>query len=166
MAQDYHLDLQKGSIKGESQEKGYEGQIQLLSWSFGVSQTGSFAHGGGGGAGKVSMQDFHFTMITCKASPELFLHCCTGHHIPEATLTGRKSGQKGEQQKFVQYKFYELLISSFNTGGQRDDSTGLPVESISFNFSKIEVEYFEQDGKGSTKPAGKAGYDLKKNTKV
>ena len=51
MAQDYHLDLQKGSIKGESMEKGYEGQIQLLSWSWGATQTGSFAHGSGGGAG-------------------------------------------------------------------------------------------------------------------
>jgi type VI secretion system secreted protein Hcp len=165
MAQDYHLDLQKGNIKGESLEKGYEGQIQLLSWSWGAAQSGSFAHGSGGGSGKVSMQDFHFTMKTCKASPELLLNCCTGQHIPEATLTARKSGQKGEQQKFMQIKFYDLLISSYNTGGAQD-ADGLPIESISFNYSKIEMEYFEQDAKGVTKPAGKAGYDLKKNTKV
>lgn len=165
MAQDYHLDLQKGSIKGESLEKGYEGQIQLQSWSWGATQTGSFAHGSGGGAGKVSMQDFHFDMETCKASPELLLHCCTGQHIPEAMLTCRKSGQKGEQQKFMQIKFYDLLISSYSTGGNQS-SQGLPIESISFNYSKMEMEYFEQDAKGATKPASKAGYDLKKNTKV
>lgn len=165
MAMDVHLDLTKGGIKGESKEKGFEDQIQVMSWSWGASNQGSSVHGGGMGAGKVSMQDFHFTMQMCKASPELMLHCATGHHIPEAMLTARKAGQKSEQQKFLQIKFYDLLISSYQTGGT-DGGTGLPVESISFNYSKIEQEYFEQDAKGVTKTAGKAGYDLKKNTKV
>lgn len=165
MAMDIHLDLQKGGIKGESMEKGYEGQIQVLSWSWGATQTGSFAHGSGGGSGKVSMQDFHFTMQMCKASHDLLLHCSTGHHIPEATLTARKSGQKSEQQKFLQLKFKELLISSYQTGGA-NASDGLPIESISFNYSEVVMEYFAQDEKGVTKSSGKAGYNLKTNSKV
>jgi len=39
---------------------------------------------GGGGAGKVSVQDFNFTMHVNKASPKLFLACATGQHIKEA----------------------------------------------------------------------------------
>jgi type VI secretion system secreted protein Hcp len=162
MAMDIHLDLQKGSINGESLEKGFEKQIQVLSWSWGATQTGSFAHGSGGGSGKVSMQDFHFTMQMCSATPALFHNCATGQHIPEATLTARKSGQKNEQQKFLVIKFYDLLISSYQTGGA-NASDGLPIESISFNYAKVDIEYFIQDKNGVTKSAGKQGYDLQKN---
>src|SRR5687767_233445 len=105
MPMDIMLDLQKGGIKGESLEKGYEGCVQVLSWSWGATQTGSFAHGSGGGSGKVSMQDFHFTMQMCTASPDLLLHCATGHHIPSAALTCRKAGQKAQQQKFLVINF-------------------------------------------------------------
>ncbi len=165
MAMDIHLDLTKGSINGESVEKGFEKQIQVLSWSWGATQTGSFAHGSGGGSGKVSMQDFHFTMQMCTASPALLLNCATGQHISQATLTARKSGNKAEQQKFLVINFYDLLISSYQTGGA-NASDGLPIESVSFNYSKMDLEYFVQDEKGVTKSAGKNGYDLKKNTKV
>ncbi len=165
MALDAHLDLKAGSIKGESKEKGYEDQIQLLSWGWGATNQGSSAHGTGMGSGKVHMQDFHFTQQMCTSSPELLLNCATGQHIAKAILTCRKAGQKAEQQKFLQLTFTDLLISSYQTGGT-DGGTGLPVESISFNYSKIEMEYFVQDEKGVTKPAGKTGYDLKKNCKV
>ena len=40
------------------------------------------------------------------------------------------------------------------------------MESISLNFSKIEYAYKPQDEKGKLGAAVKAGYDLKKNTKV
>ncbi|OWK45227.1 Uncharacterized protein ImpD [Fimbriiglobus ruber] len=163
---DAHLDLTKGNIKGESQEKGFENQINLLHWNWGMTNTGSMSHGGGGGAGKVDMQDFHFEMVTCTASPELQLNCATGQHISEALLTCRKAGQKGGQQKYLTIKFSELLISSFQIPGRVDAKTGLLVEQITFNFAKVEGEYFKQDEKGVTSSAGKWGYDLKKNAKV
>lgn len=165
MAVDFHLDLTKGNINGESQEKGFEKQIQVLSHSWGMTQTGSSAHGGGLGSGKVSMQDFHFTMQMCTATPELQLHCATGHTIPTAVLTARKAGQKAQQQKFFTITFTEVMISSYQTGGS-NASDGLPIESISFNYSKVEFEYFVQDDKGVTKSAGKTGYDIKKGCKT
>ncbi len=165
MAMDIHLDLTKGSINGESLEKGFEKQIQVLSWSWGITQTGSFAQGDGGGSGKVSMQDFHFTQKMHSGTPSILLNCATGQHIQQATLTARKSGQKTGQQKFLVINFYDLLISSYQTGGS-DAGDGLPIESISFNYSKMDLEYFVQDAKGVTKSAGKNGYDLKKNMPV
>ena len=163
MAMDVHLKID--TIEGESKEKGFENQIQCLSWSWGASQEASASHGGGMGSGKVNFNDFHFTMVMCKATPKLLLHTATGQHLASGLLTLRKAGQNAEQQKFCEIKFTELMISSYQTGGG-EASTGLPVESISFNFSKVEFEYFEQDQKGITKSAGKAGYDLKKNCKV
>ena len=161
MAVDYFLKI-KG-IDGESQDQKHPNEIQLESWSFGESQTGSFSYGGGGGAGKVQMQDFHFVMKSNKASPKLFQACATGEHIGDAILTARKAGT--DPQDFLKWTFSDLLISSFQTGGQAHGDD-IPMDSISFNFAKVEIEYKEQDAKGQLGGPIKAGYDLKKSQKV
>ena len=61
----------------------------------------------GGGAGKVSMQDFHFVMTVNKASPKLFLHCADGEHLKKATLTCRKAGK--DQQEYLKVVKTEVL---------------------------------------------------------
>jgi len=164
MGLDAHLNLQKGGIEGESKNKGFEKQVQLLSWSWGASNSGSSTIGGGLGSAKANFQDFHFTMQMSKASPTVLLYCATGHHMPEATLTLRKSGQKSEQQIFLTVLFTDLIIASYQTGGT--DDAGLPMEQISLNYSTYKMEFFEQDEKGVTKTAGKSGYDLKLNKPI
>jgi type VI secretion system secreted protein Hcp len=153
MAVDYFLKID--GIPGESQDKTHKEEIQLDNFSFGASQSGTFGTGGGGGAGKVQFQDFHFVMNVNKASPKMFLACAQGEHIKKAILTCRKAGK--DQQEYLKYTFTDLLISSFSTssGGE------LPVDQISFNFAKLEVEYKEQKADGTLGGAVKAGYDLK-----
>ena len=85
---DYFLKIE--GIPGESYDQGHKDEIQIMSFSWGETQSGTIAAGGGGGAGKVQMQDFHFVMNVCKASPKLFLACATGDHIPKATLTAAR----------------------------------------------------------------------------
>jgi len=153
MAVDYFLKLD--GIEGESQDSKHEKEIEIGSFSFGATQTGSFASMGGGGAGKVSMQDFHFTIPTQKASPKLLVNCANGHHIPKGVLTCRKAGK--EQQEFLKYTFTDLLVSSFQTGGSSD----VPMDQVSLNFAQIEVEYKEQKKDGTLGPVIKAGYNLK-----
>ena len=161
MAVDYFLKVE--GAPGESQDSKHPNEIQLESFSFGTTQTGTFGAGGGGGGGKANFQDFHFTMKVNKASPVLFLKCATGTHIPTAFLTCRKVG--GKQEEFVKWKFTDLLVGSFTTSGHGagDD---LPMESVSLNFAQLEVEYAEQNKDGSLKAPVKAGYNLKKADKV
>src|ERR1700681_1453495 len=103
MAADYFLKID--GIDGESHDSKHKDEIDLMSWSFGASQLGTHSAGGGGGAGKVSMQDFHFTMHVNKATPKLFLACATGEHIKKAVLTCRKAGK--DQQEFQKVTFTE-----------------------------------------------------------
>src|SRR5215471_12513623 len=164
-AVDYFLKIE-GIPQAESpddQYKGSDGWIQIESWSFGASQGGTMAYGGGGGAGKVSMQDFHFVMKVNKASPKLFLACADGEHIKKAVLTCRKAGK--EQQEFLKVTMSDLLVSSFQTGGS-GQSDIVPTDQISLNYSKIEFEYKEQKPDGTLGGAVKAGYDLKANKAV
>ena len=157
---DYFLKLD--GIEGEAQDSKHKNEIDLESWSWGETQTGTHV-AGGGGAGKVAMQDFHFVMRVNKASPKLLLACATGQHIKEGTLTCRKAGK--EQQEFLKVKFTDLLVSSYQTGGSANGDV-VPLDQISLNFAKIEVEYKEQKADGTLGGAVKAGYDLKANKQV
>ena len=143
-AVDYFLKID--GIDGESLQKGHEKEIEIMSFSWGEQNTGSFSGNLGGGSGKVSMQDFHFTVPINKSSPKLFLACATGEHIKGAVLTCRKAGKT--QQEFLKWKFTDLLISSFNTGGS-GGSDVVPIDQVSFNFTKIEVSYAPQKQDGS-----------------
>jgi type VI secretion system secreted protein Hcp len=158
-AVDYFLKI--AGIDGESVAAGHKGEIDLESWSWGESNTGPLP-GGGGGAGKVSMNDFSFVMTLNKASPKLFLACAQGEHIKTAWLTAHRAGGK-QADYFLKWSFADLLISSYQTGAAGGE---LPRDQISFNFSKIEVEYKEQKPDGSLAPGIKAGWDVKTNKKI
>jgi type VI secretion system secreted protein Hcp len=161
MAVDYFLKID--GIDGESQDAQYKDHIQLETWSFGVTQTGTSGHGGGMGGGKANFNDFHFTMKVNQASAKAFLACADGTHIGKAQLFCRKAG--GGQKTFDTWTFTDLLISSFNTGGT-GSSDDLPIDSISFNYKKIENEYKTQDEKGNVGKPQNVGYNLKENKKV
>ena len=157
---DYFLKID--GIEGESQDSKHKGEIELHSFSYGGTQAVS-GFGGGGGAGKVSLQDFHFTMPNSKASPKLFLNCCGGVHIASAVLTCRKAGK--DQQEFLKITMSECIISSYQSGGS-GGADAVPVDQVAINFAKIEMEYKEQKADGSLGGAVKSGWDLKKNVKV
>lgn len=146
MAQaDYYLKID--TIKGESAAEGFTEQMQIESWSFGAVNSGSAGQGTGMGTGKVSIQDFHFVVQNGSASPQLFLASCKGNHIPQAILSCRKTGGDGTPYTYLKITYGDLVISSFQTGGSNGSGT-LPMEQISFNFTKITMEYFQQDTKG------------------
>ena len=161
MAQvDYFLKID--GVQGESADSKHKGEIELESFSWG--ETNSGGHGGpGGGAGKVSVQDLHFVMKLNKASPKLLLVCALGQHLKSAVLTGRKAGK--QQQEFLVYKFTDLLVSSYQTTASSQDLEG-PLDQVSFNFAKIEVEYRPQKADGSLDAPINAGWDVKINKKV
>ena len=112
-AVDYFLKIE--GIAGESADSKHKGEIDIQSFSWGATQSGSFAMGGGGGAGKVAMQDFHFVMKMNKASPKLMLACANGEHIKKATLVCRKAGK--EQQEYLKVEFGDILVSSYQSLG-------------------------------------------------
>jgi type VI secretion system secreted protein Hcp len=163
MAQvDYFLKID--GIDGESTDDKFKKNIELESWSWGESNSGGFSHGTGGGAGKVSMQDFHFVMLMNNASASLAQACAGGTHIAFAELNCRKAGTT--PQVFLKIKMSDVLVSSYQTGGSSHGEI-VPTDQISINFAKIEYAYGKQDAKGTVASLDqKMGYDLKLNKKV
>jgi type VI secretion system secreted protein Hcp len=157
MAQDIFLKL--GDVKGESHDDKHKDEIDVLSWSFGVSQAGSGHAGGGHGVGKASFQDLQFMHQYDKASPTLMKICATGEHIKKGVLIQRKAG-KG-QQEFMVVTMEDVLVSSVQPSGSGGD--GQTLEAVSLNFAKIEIEYKPQKPDGSLDAGVKFKYDLKAN---
>ena len=147
-----------GDIKGESLDDKHKNEVEVLSWSWGVSQSGTMAHGGGGGEGKASFNDFNFTHHVDKASPVLLKACATGEHIKEATITVRKAG-KG-QQEYLIIKMNDVIITSVNPSGSDGAST---AESVAMQFSKVDLEYKPQKPDGSLDAGLHFKYDIKGN---
>jgi type VI secretion system secreted protein Hcp len=153
--------LKIDGIQGESRDAKHKGEIDLESFSWGETASTGVPAGGGGGAGKVHMEDLHVVMKLNKASPLLFLACATGQHLKQAILTARKAGKA--QLEFLVFKFTDLLVSSYHTSGSNDVE---PIDQVAFNFGRIEVEYRPQKADGSLDTPVKAGWDVKSNKKV
>ena len=161
MASDYLLKLD--GIKGESTDSKHKDEIEIESFSWGVTNPGTFSSAGGGGAGKCSFQDLHLTSRVSVASPNLMVACASGQHIKSAVLTVRKAGK--EQQEYYIVKLSDTLVSSFQSGGS-EGANALPVDQFSLNFAKIEFEYKAQKPDGTLGAPVKGGWDLKQNKKV
>ncbi|MDO8478516.1 MAG: type VI secretion system tube protein Hcp [Candidatus Rokubacteria bacterium] len=147
-----------GTIKGESLDAKHKDEVEVLSWSWGVSQTGGTGQGGGGGSGKASFSDFHLAHHIDKASPLLMAACATGKHIKDATITARKAG-KG-QQEFLIIKMNDILITSVQPS-LSDGEVG--VEGVTLKPAKVDLEYRPQKPDGSLDAGVHFKYDIKLN---
>lgn len=149
-------------IPGESQDSKHKNAIEIVSWSFGVTNAGSETFGGGGGVGKSTPQDFHFTGKVGKAAPKMFQACASGQHLEEVQFICRKAGS--EQQEYLIFTLKKCFVSSCQLAGSSGDV--IPMLQFSINFGEVKVEYSEQDDKGN--PVGKVpgGYDFKANKVV
>jgi type VI secretion system secreted protein Hcp len=147
------------TIGGESRDKTHGGEMDVLAWSWGASNSGSAHVGGGAGAGKVNVQDLSFTKYVDSASTALMLSCMTGHHYTKANLVVRKAGTTPVE--YLKIEMTEVFITSVSTGGSGGEDR--LTENVSLNFAKVKVEYFKQDEKGGSKAAGQLTYDIAQN---
>ena len=161
MAVDMFLELE--GIKGETHDKVYKAKnaMDILAWSWGLSNTGTFHMGSGGGAGKASFNDISITKYIDKASADLMLDCANGKHLPKGVITVRKAGEK--PLEYLKISMTEVLVTAYTTGGSGGEDR--LTENVSLNFAKVHVEYFMQNDKGGKEAGGEMKWDIAGNTK-
>ena len=143
MAVDMFLKI--SGVEGESQDSKHKSEIDVLSFSWGVSNASR--HGGTsrlGSTGKTAVSDFSIVKTLDSSSPRLFQACCTGEHLHDATLTLRKAG--GDQQEFYKVRLTDVLISSVRPAGSAGGDIGF--EEVSFSFGSALIEAAQIDAKG------------------
>ncbi len=132
------------------------GSIQIDSFSFGVSNPTTVGSGtSGAGAGKASLSDFSITKIFDSSSPKLFDNAINGMLISSVVLkVYRNTSAGGGTTEYLMITLKNVIISMYKlddgtSGGQSPcapSDGGRPMESVSFNFEQIEIQYMPQSG--------------------
>jgi type VI secretion system secreted protein Hcp len=134
-----------GDIKGESLDSKHKEEIEVLSFSWGVSNAGP--SGSGGTAGKATFRELTMLHKVDKASPVLMKACATGQHLPQVTITQRKAGK--DQHDYLIIKMNDVIITSVSD----ETAAGQPgSETVALAFSKVHLEHkvFKADGSATS----------------
>ena len=159
MAVDYFLKIEP-NVTGEAMDHAHHDEIDILAWSWGMSQSGSMHIAGGGGSGKVNVNDLVVTKWVDKSTSPIMQKCCDGTHFDKATLVCRKAGQT--PLEYLKIEMFEVMITSMQTGGATGDDR--VTETTTLNFSKVNVIYTPQNADGTGAASIPIGWDIKANT--
>jgi type VI secretion system secreted protein Hcp len=146
MPQAVDMFLKIEGVDGEVTAAAHKGWIEVLSWSWGLSQAGS---GGAGAGGAVGRLVGHVTIVkrVDKATPPLFKRCSDGTVLPLVTMELARSGGG---LTYLKYDLNSVLVSSIAHGDV--DGDGIPDETIMLDFTGAKLTYTQLDASG--KPVG------------
>lgn len=150
------------TVKGETTDKEFAKKtaIDVLSWSWGVSNSGTTHMGGGGGSGKANFQDLSITKYVDSSSHALLMGSATGEHFKTASLHVRKAGKT--QLEYITLEMKEVLVTSVTTGGSGGEDR--LTETISLNFGEVKFSYKPQKTDGTLGDALPFTYDIAGNS--
>ena len=151
-------DTIKGETKDKAQSKKHD--IDILSWSWGMTQSGTMHSGGGGGSGKASFQDISVTKYIDTATNGLMMALAKGSHIKECVLLARKAG--AGQETYIKITMKDVIVTSISTGGSGGQDR--LTENVSLNFASVDFEYTPQTEKGTMGAAQSFKWDIEKNS--
>lgn len=159
-AQDIFLCIE--GIPGESKDERYKDCIDVLAWSWGMSNSGS-PTGGGGGTGIVNVQDLSVTKWVDKSSPILMAHTASGKVFPKVELFVHQTcGNCDPKTPYFRLHMEENLATSVSTGGSGGEDR--LTENITLNFSKVDWCYSEVNPDGSYEAEVCEGWDIQAGT--
>jgi len=148
--------LKIDGVSGPSTSKA--DHIDVLSFSWGVSQTAVYGAGASGKEAKAGRADFSnltIMKVLDKTSPLLADHCASGDILKEVYIVYDKPvGDK--QEDYFRIYLKDALITSLQLSGSNEN----PTESVSFAFQGVEIAYKPEKDDGSLDAAISKGYDL------
>jgi type VI secretion system secreted protein Hcp len=142
------LEMQdKVKINGETTLKGFDNMVEVLSYSHGVAQQvlGTTSHTGRT-TGRPNFQDMTISKTLDATTPLLNYNCAKAANLGTVKLhlVRQDASVEEDYANASAYMVYEMgatVISSVSVGG---GGGGLPVETITLNFSNISWTYKPQ----------------------
>src|SRR5262245_10403144 len=122
-----------GQIAGEAQDDKHKGEIEVLSWSWGMQ--GKSALGGGTATGKATMRELRIVKKVDKASTALMSALRTNEVIKEGILTLRKTGTS--KIEYFKITIQDGRVMSLDVEAGDDSGSATLLERVSFSFNKI-----------------------------
>lgn len=133
------------------------GMIEVLNWSWGITQSATTHDGGGGGAGGATHYDISITKYAEKSSVPLHRAAVLGDHITEATLVM----EYADGTPYMMIELVDIIVKSQTITGYPES---IPhIEDITLNFAEYTITYFEADEQGN-QIGLEFGWDIPGNT--
>ncbi|MEO1082183.1 MAG: type VI secretion system tube protein Hcp [Pseudomonadota bacterium] len=147
--------LKLDGVSGESKDESHGGEIDVLSWTWGMANASDPHLGGGGGKGKVAVGHLTFRHRADSASPILKAKCCELEHIPKGELVCRKAGGKSALE-YLKITMEQVNVAAISVSV---DPEGDVFEEVSLSFAKVLEEYIPQAKDGT----GEGGITFERN---
>ena len=142
-------------ISGDTVAKGFENQIQVDSFQWGVERAISSPSGGIREAGAPHVGEITITKLMDKASPLLLQSSLVGEAVSPVTITFVKDTGIGPV-RYAEYTLDNVLISGYSVSSGGDN----PTESLSLSFTKITFKFTPTNLDGSPGIPIQTTYDL------
>lgn len=149
-AVDYFLKID--GVDGESTDPSHRNEIEIESFSWGVSTPRDSASGQS--TGRRQYQPIIIRKRIDKSSPLLARAAAVGEHLKKGVLVARD--ENGNE--FEMLSFFDIFVEEFKQSG---DQGSHPTESLSFNYQKIEFSYTPVGADGKPGTPVVRGWDVK-----
>lgn len=147
MAFDMHLKFEGDAVKieGSSSHSKHTGEVPILAWSWGVSNSADLHQTATSSGGKAHVQDISVTKYVDKASHALLQACATGARLDKVILTVNNA--TGEQTDYLTIELSNgVMVTSVSTGGSGGEDR--LTENITLHFGKFEYKFQPQKPNG------------------
>ena len=135
-----------GEIAGETSDKAYPNQIDVVDWSWGMTAPSAI---NGQRTGRVTLSELRLVKKVDKSSTSLMAVMSNNETMPTATLTVRKSGGTSSLPYFI-VKLTQARINTYNVNSMvGEDGSPVLMEHLSLSFKSITIDYTPQSGTGA-----------------
>ncbi len=151
--------LKLEGVKGESHDHAHQDAIEVISWRWGATNTGTMHIARRGGAGTSEFEDLTVTKRTDKATPALWEHLATGRTISSGELIMRKGD--GDPVEFLRISIEQVLVTGIGATGAEGGPHA--SEEVRLNFARWTLVYTPQEPDGTPGPEEEFGFDIARN---
>jgi len=164
MAYSAYLELTNPKVSGEATASGFEKQIELIGWNFGLANGVHRDAGSKLQQGSVNVDAITVRKASDSATPALMGMCATGKvgSKTKAVITIAISGKKPQPRLIITMD--SAIVSRVTVNSLGDGEDARLVDTFTLHFSSVKFEYqnYNSEGTPTTKPAFL--YDLETKT--
>lgn len=149
-------------IKGSVTAKGFEKQIEVDSFGFGVGRAIAMEAGNMSNreSSAPSISEISISKTMDNSATALFKESLTGPKGKKVEINFVRTGSD-KVIKFVSYELHDVLISGYSVSA---NASGDPVETLSLSFSKIIFAHEASDESNEAGSPMRVGYDITQGT--
>jgi type VI secretion system secreted protein Hcp len=132
--------LKVQGVTGEAADADHKGEIEVVSWSWGLQASTSLATGQA--SGKMTMSELHVVKRVDQSSPTLMNYLRNNKLVTQAQLTVRKAGTT--PLEYLTIELEKVRVTSLKAESEQAEL----VEHLTLGFQKVRVSYIPQDSTG------------------